>query len=138
MRYSILITAVTLTTLGVSYTALAADDCEVPMADWQPRTAVEQLAQSKGWAVRRIKIDDGCYEIKGRNATGEKIEVKIHPATLAIVEMEIEGEDDEDEGKNRGTRGSSITSPESGAAATSPAPKNPLINGKAPPSVVVE
>lgn len=42
---------------------LAEDDCYVPMADWQPRAALAQLAEDNGWTVRRIKIDDGCYEI---------------------------------------------------------------------------
>ena len=48
--------------------AMADDDCFVPMADWQPREAVTKLAEEKGWAVRRIKIDDGCYEIDGTEA----------------------------------------------------------------------
>jgi hypothetical protein len=38
--------------------ALADDDCFVPMANWQPREAVERLAKQSGWTVRRIKIDD--------------------------------------------------------------------------------
>ncbi|MAN97632.1 PepSY domain-containing protein [uncultured Roseovarius sp.] len=75
--------------------ALANDDCFVPMADWKPRDAVAQMAQEKGWTVRRIKIDDGCYEIHGRDATGRRIEVAIHPATLEVIELEYEDEDDE-------------------------------------------
>lgn len=51
---------------------LADDDCFVAMADWQPREAVERLADEQGWAVRRIKIDDGCYEIKGSDAKGSR------------------------------------------------------------------
>jgi hypothetical protein len=75
--------------------ALADDDCFVPMADWQPRDAVARLAEESGWTVRRIKIDDGCYEIDGTDATGKRIEVTVHPSTLEIVEMEYEeGEDD--------------------------------------------
>ena len=50
--------------------ALADDDCFVPMAEWQPRDAVERLAEENGWTLRRIKIDDGCYEIDGRDAEG--------------------------------------------------------------------
>jgi hypothetical protein len=77
--------------------AQADDDCFVPMADWQPREAVAQLAADQGWTVRRIKIDDGCYEIDGRDAQGRAIEVKLHPGTLRIVEFEVEdGADEED------------------------------------------
>ena len=71
--------------------ALASDDdCFVPMANWQPRAAVAQLASDKGWSVRRIKVDDGCYEIDGRDADGRQIEVKVHPQTLKVIKLEYE------------------------------------------------
>ncbi|HPG21787.1 MAG TPA: PepSY domain-containing protein [Amaricoccus sp.] len=74
--------------------ALADDDCFVPMAEWQPRDAVERLAEESGWTLRRIKIDDGCYEIEGSDAEGREIEVTVHPATLQVIELEYEDEDD--------------------------------------------
>ena len=64
------------------------------------REAVAEFAIAQGWEVRRIKIDDGCYEIDGRDATGRAIEVKLHPGTLQIVEFEFEDDDgDEREGQ---------------------------------------
>jgi hypothetical protein len=78
--------------------ARADDDCFVPMADWKPREAVAALAADNGWTVRRIRIDDGCYEIDGRDAQGRAIEVKVNPGTLAIVEFEY---DDDDRGWGR-------------------------------------
>lgn len=78
---------------------LADDDCLAPMADWQPRHAVARMAQDKGWTVRRIKIDDGCYEIDGQDAQGRQIEVTVDPATLEIIELEYE--DDHGEPQNR-------------------------------------
>ncbi len=66
------------------------DDCSVPMADWQPREAVEALAAENGWTVRRIKVDDGCYEIVGTDGRGARIAVKVDPATLAIIEVDHE------------------------------------------------
>jgi len=68
--------------------ALADDECFVPMADWKPREAVAALAARNGWAVRRIKIDDGCYEIDGTDSRGQRIEVTVHPLSLEILEME--------------------------------------------------
>jgi hypothetical protein len=82
-------------------TALADDDCFVPMADWQPRDAVARMAEENGWTVRRIKIDDGCYEIHGTDADGRRIEVTVHPATLAVIEFEY----DDDEGRRQRERG---------------------------------
>ena len=68
--------------------ALADDDCFVPMADWKPREAVAAMAADLGWTGRRIKIDDGCYEIVGTDADGQQIEVTVHPGTLEILEIE--------------------------------------------------
>ncbi len=75
--------------------SLADDACFAPMSDWQPRAAVVELAKSKGWTVGRIKIDDGCYQIVGRDAEGRRIEVLVHPATLEVIGVE-QGEDGED------------------------------------------
>jgi hypothetical protein len=81
----------------LSTTAFARqDDCNVPMIDWQTRAAVQAMAEALGWKVRRIKTDDGCYEVYGRDQTGRSIEAKIDPGTLAIVEIEFE--DDHGEG----------------------------------------
>lgn len=73
-------------------------ECEVPMADWQSRAAVQALAEKQGWTVRRIKTDDGCYKIKGHDAQGRKIEAKVDPGTLKIVEFKNGGADDDDRG----------------------------------------
>ncbi|MCA3554143.1 PepSY domain-containing protein [Aestuariivirga sp.] len=94
----------TLTILGLmmalpASAALAGEGCFVPMSDWQPREAVVKLAQDKGWSVRRIKIDDGCYEIDGKDAGGRRFEATLHPATLEVLKIGREapdktGEDD--------------------------------------------
>ncbi len=84
-------TSLVIACLLVAVPALADDDCAVPMAEWQPRAAVMQLAETNGWAVSRIRLDDGCYEVTGRDAEGRWIEVKLDPGTLSIIEMEFEG-----------------------------------------------
>ncbi len=55
--------------------------------------------------MRRIKIDDGCYEIDGRDAEGRRIEVTVHPATLQVIEIEFEDDDDDDDDRRRQERG---------------------------------
>ena len=77
--------------LALAGGAVADDDCYVPMANWQPRDAVVRLAAEQGWTVRRIKIDDGCYEIDGTDPEGRRIEATVHPATLAVIELEYKG-----------------------------------------------
>ena len=70
-----------------STAARADDDCRVPMNQWQPREAVQTMATSRGWALTRIKIDDGCYEIRGTDETARAFKAKLDPATLAIVKF---------------------------------------------------
>lgn len=81
-----------LATLLAAPMARAGDDCAVPMTDWQPRSAVAAVAESQGWTIRRIRIDDGCYEVIGTDAQGRAIEAKLNPGTLNILELEFEDE----------------------------------------------
>lgn len=67
--------------------AMADDDCDVPLGQWQPREAVQAMAQARGWQVDRLRIDDGCYQIRGIDETGRPFKAKIDPATLAIVKI---------------------------------------------------
>jgi hypothetical protein len=84
--------------------AVADDDCIVPMADWQPRDAVQRMAEDNGWSVRRIKIDDRCYEIDGRDAEGRRIEVTVSPGTLQIIGIEYKDDDDRPQQDRSGNR----------------------------------
>ena len=70
--------------------ALADDDCYSPMAQWQPRDATVSHARQLGIDARRLRIDDGCYEIRGRDSDGNRITVKLDPARLALVELDVE------------------------------------------------
>lgn len=66
------------------------DDCRSPMSQWQSQDAAMQHAGALGIEVRRLKIDDGCYEIKGRDNDGNRVELKLDPATLALRKLEVE------------------------------------------------
>ncbi|MDR2238990.1 MAG: PepSY domain-containing protein [Zoogloeaceae bacterium] len=67
--------------------ALAGKDCDVPVQRWQSRDAVLQYAARQGWQVQRLKIDDGCYEIRGRDAQGRAFKAKLDPETLNVLKM---------------------------------------------------
>ncbi|PKQ13111.1 MAG: PepSY domain-containing protein [Alphaproteobacteria bacterium HGW-Alphaproteobacteria-1] len=103
------------------------DDCKVPRDQWQPREAAMQAAEQNGWTVRKFKIDDGCYEIEGRDANGREIEVKLDPATLAVVKMEFEDDDDDDRGNARNPAPAGTVAP----------PQNGLFGNGAAPTVKV-
>ena len=67
--------------------AWAGDDCDAPVERWQSREAVRQMAAGQGWQIQRLKIDDGCYELRGTDAQGRAFKAKIDPATLKVLKM---------------------------------------------------
>ena len=91
-----LLTAVALAAALGTGTALADDDCHDPVANWQPRETLRQMLEGAGWQVQRIKVDDGCYEVRGMDSHGNKVEAKYAPASLRIRTLEIEFTDDGD------------------------------------------
>jgi hypothetical protein len=68
----------------------AGKKCDAPTETWQPRSAVSALAERNGWTVERLKVDDGCYEIKGRDAEGSRFKAKIDPASLQVISVKRE------------------------------------------------
>ena len=56
-----------------------------PQETWQPQSKLEELLKSKGWEIRRIKIDGGCYEVYALDEKGQKVEAYFHPKTLERV-----------------------------------------------------
>ena len=61
-----------------------------PQESWQPQAKLEKQLKDRGWQVRRIKIDGGCYEVYALNEKGEQVEVYFHPKTLAAVPTQKE------------------------------------------------
>lgn len=70
--------------------AWARNDCAAPAASWQPRSAVQALAERRRWQLERLKIDDGCYEIKGRTAEGLRFKARVDPASLDVLSLRQE------------------------------------------------
>ena len=87
MRNSIVIACLTAAVLSAApafATGLATCDSG-PQETWQPQEKLQKMLTEKGWQVRRIKIDGGCYEVYALNEKGERVEAYFHPKTLAAV-----------------------------------------------------
>ena len=91
--------------------ASADDDCDVPVPLWQSRDAVLQHANRQGWQVQRLKIDDGCYEIRGRDAQGRAFKARLDPQTLRVVKMKLRNDDGNHERERERTRGRDAPAP---------------------------
>jgi len=65
--------------------AAAEDVCSVPQAEWQPKEALQKKLESEGWTIKTIKIDDGCYEVYGKDAAGARKETYFDPKSFAVM-----------------------------------------------------
>ena len=56
-----------------------------PKSGWQTAETLEKLLTDRGWKVRRIKEDGGCWEVYALDDKGQRVEAYFHPVTLAAV-----------------------------------------------------
>ena len=52
---------------------------------WQSQEKLEKMLTDRGWKIRRVKEDGGCYEVYAFDAAGERVEAYFHPKTLDLV-----------------------------------------------------
>ena len=82
------VAAMAVTTLlaaaSASATGLATCDSGAK-STWQPQATLEKQLKDKGWQIRRIKEDGGCYEVYAVTDKGDRVEAYFHPVTLAPV-----------------------------------------------------
>lgn len=78
--------AVGLWALGAAAQATGLATCESgDKSTWQAKEKLEQTLKERGWTVRRIKEDGGCYEVYALDEKGQRGEFYFHPVTLAPV-----------------------------------------------------
>ena len=65
--------------------ALAETRCDTPEADRRPVEELKTELTAKGWDIRNVKIEDGCYEVYGHDADGKRVEIFFDPATFEAV-----------------------------------------------------
>ena len=104
LRHSLLALSLGLAALPV----LAEDDCNAPLARWQSREAVRQMAAQQGWQIQRLKIDDGCYEVRGTDAQGRSFKAKLDPETLKVLKLK-QGDTPHGRERERGDPGAAAT-----------------------------
>ncbi|MDQ2779334.1 MAG: PepSY domain-containing protein [Pseudomonadota bacterium] len=63
-----------------------AERCDpIPKTEWRTRADLEKKLKNEGWTINRVKIENGCYEVYGKDAKGKKMETFFHPKTLDVV-----------------------------------------------------
>ncbi|KJV11012.1 hypothetical protein VZ95_01155 [Elstera litoralis] len=74
--------------LASSLTLASGTHCTAPVADWQPRENLQRKLENDGYSVHRIKVDDGCYEVKATDRAGKHLEIKYDPKSFAPLKIE--------------------------------------------------
>ncbi|MBX3596257.1 MAG: PepSY domain-containing protein [Rhizobiaceae bacterium] len=85
---SFVLSAAALTFL--SGAAFAENRCNAPTDQWQAPEKLQAQLEKEGWKIRKIKTDNGCYEVYATDAAGKRKETYFDPVTLQPV-----GEDDD-------------------------------------------
>ena len=55
--------------------------CNVPKDKWMTEDAMKDKAKAMGLDVRRVKVENGCYEVYAVDAKGAKVEKIFNPET---------------------------------------------------------
>lgn len=59
--------------------------CKEPSKEWQLREDLEDKLKAEGWDIRKVKIDNGCYEVYGFDGKGKRREAYFNPKTFELV-----------------------------------------------------
>jgi hypothetical protein len=63
-----------------------------PESGWKSTEELTAQLEAKGWKVRRIKVDGGCYETYALDDKGDRVEVYFDPRNLEQVPTKPRGE----------------------------------------------
>ncbi len=111
--------------------ANAGDDCRRAMSEWQSREAVTSYITQMGLESERLRIDDGCYEVRARDPHGNQVRLKIDPATLAILKLDVRFQPGNDASRylpGSGGQKGKVVSPVEGQSPVLPATSAPNDN----------
>ena len=67
----------------VAGSAFAASGCSTaPSAQWQSKAKLESQLSAEGMKVRKIKVENGCYEVYATDKSGKRQNLAFNAETL--------------------------------------------------------
>lgn len=73
---------------GAAHAEGESTKCDVPKDKWMTEDAMKAKAKELGLDVRKIKVENGCYEVYAIDAKGKKVEQIFNPETGVQVGAE--------------------------------------------------
>lgn len=80
--------AVLAAAIGIATPTLAENNpaCgAMPREQWMSEAAIKAKATELGYQVRKVTIEDNCYEVYGVDDKGGKVEIYFNPVTGAVA-----------------------------------------------------
>lgn len=59
-----------------------------PKSKWLSQEAIAAKLKEQGFVVTRTETKRSCYEVKGKDAQGKRVELYVDPVTARIVKQE--------------------------------------------------
>lgn len=89
MRISLILAAAA---AAIAFPAVAsATECAYsPRESWKSIAEVTAKVTAMGYDVRKVEIDDNCYEVDGVGKNGVRWEFHLHPVSFDVVKSEID------------------------------------------------
>lgn len=92
------VTAKTMLVFGLLMTSFAAPALadsygrcgSVPNEQWMKVDQVAAKVAERGYTVRSIEPDDGCWEVDVRDNDGRRLDLHVHPVTAEIVSTDYD------------------------------------------------
>ncbi len=79
-----------LVTAGAALADSSPRDCtDAPRSAWKSMADIEKVARDFGLDVRKIEIEGSCYEIKGLDKDGMRVELYVDPATGEVLRRKV-------------------------------------------------
>lgn len=64
--------------------------CDAAKSTWKTQEQLRQQLETRGWNVKNIKVEDGCFEAYALTKEGKRVEAYFNPATLEVVKVKDE------------------------------------------------
>ncbi|PLX39416.1 MAG: PepSY domain-containing protein [Hyphomicrobiales bacterium] len=93
MRKIVLATVAAFTVIGSTAAFASGDEAKctsAPRDQWMSEEAVKAKVMEMGYEVRRVKVEDGCYEAYAIDKNGAKAELYVDPMTGNVVKSKMD------------------------------------------------
>ena len=87
---NLIILSASVITLAIATPAFASGDdvnCGATDGTWMSTQDAKTIIVDMGYEVRRVKREDGCYEVYAIDNNGDKVEIYMNPVTGDIVKI---------------------------------------------------